>query len=261
MTAQLEGTGVALVTGAARGIGRATALGLAKDGYDIGAVDVNEEALAELAAEVTGKDRRICPVVLDVSRIGEIDAAVTRIAKTLGPISALVNNAGMTRAQSIYDTSEEDWDYLHGINLKGSFFVFQRVVRDMTDAGGGRVVNIASVAALGYPKSSSVAYAASKGGVVAYSRVAAQVLAPSGVLVNVVCPGPTRTDKSEPAAQRRAAQLGIPIEQARKMAWENIPLGRRNEPEDVAGIIRFLLSPAAANITGQVIAVDGGLIP
>ena len=170
-------------------------------------------------------------------------------------------NAGVTRRAYIMDLTEEDWDRIHRVNAKGVFFCLQRAARQMIGQGGGRIINIASIAGRGYAGTSNAAYAASKGAVIALTKTAAQQLGPHNINVNAICPGVTHTPLGDRNLVVRAQEQGVSIEEALKNHLAPIPLGRANEPEDIAALAVFLASPGARNITGQAYNVDGGLVP
>ena len=252
---------VAMVTGAGHGIGRATALAMASAGAQVVAVDVDApaaEASAAAAAEATG--RKALSIAADVGDLDAIDDAVRRTVDGFGRIDILVNNAGVTRRAPIMELTEADWDRIFRVNAKGVFFCLQRVAREMIPRGGGVIVNIASIAGKGFAGTSNAIYAASKGAVISLTRIAALQLAAHDIRVNAVCPGTTITALSEANLRVRAEQQGISVQEMERRRNAAIPLGRPNDPEDVAALAVFLASPGARNITGQSYNVDGGVI-
>jgi NAD(P)-dependent dehydrogenase (short-subunit alcohol dehydrogenase family) len=251
---------VAIVTGAGHGIGRATALALAEAGFHVAAVDI-DAGVAKLTADaVAAAGARSLAVETDVADIGSIDQMVQRVMATFGRIDVLVNNAGVTRRAYIMDLTPEDWDRIMGVNAKGAFFCLQRVAREMIPRRSGVIVNIASIAGKGFAGTSNAIYAASKGSIISLTRTAAQQLARHNINVNAICPGTTVTALSEDNVATRAREEGVSVEDMKCRRNSAIPLGRPNDPEDVAALAVFLASPGARNITGQSLNVDGGVI-
>jgi meso-butanediol dehydrogenase/(S,S)-butanediol dehydrogenase/diacetyl reductase len=252
---------VALVTGAGAGIGEAIALALAGAGADLVVADIDREAAERTARKAASNRVRTLAIEADCGDVASIGAMVGRTVAELGRLDILVNNAGVTRAADIMDLTEEDWDRIHRINAKGVFFCLQRAAREMIARGGGRIINIASIAGRGYPGASNAAFAASKGAVIALTKNAAQQLGRHNINVNAICPGVTVTALSNRNLAARAAARGVTIEEMRAERDARIPIGRANEPEDIAALAVFLASPGARNITGQAYNVDGGLVP
>ncbi|MHB1390258.1 MAG: 3-oxoacyl-[acyl-carrier-protein] reductase [Thermoleophilia bacterium] len=239
---------VALVTGAARGIGRATAVALAEAGA---AVAINyqssSEAAEELAVSLNEADVKSVLVQGDVSDATQAAAIVQQAQAALGPVTILINNAGVTRDGLLARMSEEDFDAVIDTSLKGAFLMSRAVARGMMKARAGNIINVSSV--IGRRGNAGQAnYAAAKSGLIGLSKSLARELGPRGVRVNVVAPGYVVTDMT--------AQLP---DELKDKIMASTPLGRLATPEEVAGVIVFLASPAAAYITGAVIPVDGGL--
>jgi NAD(P)-dependent dehydrogenase (short-subunit alcohol dehydrogenase family) len=251
---------VAIVTGAGNGIGHATALALARAGAAVASVDIDKAAAEKTAAAVTGEGRRAVALAADVGDVASIDQMVSRVVETFGRVDVLVNNAGVTRRAYIMDLTEADWDRIMRVNGKGVFFCLQRVAREMIPRRSGVIVNIASIAGKGYVGASNAIYAGSKGAVIGMTRMAALQLARHNINVNAICPGTTVTALSNDNLKNRAREEGVTVEEMERRRNAAIPLGRPNDPEDIAALAVFLASPGARNITGQSFNVDGGII-
>ena len=251
----------ALVTGAGSGIGRATAVAMAEVGRNVACVDINAEAAETVAATVRQHGVEAMAVTADVGDVAAIDRMIADVVGEFGSLDVIVNNAGVTRVAYIMDLTEQDWDWMHRVNAKGVFFCLQGAARQMIAQGGGRIINIASIAGRGFAGTSNAAYAASKGAVISLTKTASQQLAQHGIAVNAICPGVTRTEIVNGIVATRARQEGVSEEAMIEELTRQIPLRRANEPEDIAAMAVFLASPAARNITGQCYNVDGGLVP
>ena len=239
---------VALVTGASRGIGRAVACGLAADGFDLALVYAgNADAAAEAVAacEFAGATARAYRC--DVSNADEAKATVDAVLADFGSVWVLVNNAGITRDTLLARMKDEDFARVLDVNLTGAFNMMRALARPLMRQRGGRIVNMSSVVGL-MGNAGQANYAASKAGLIGLTKSVARELAPRGVTVNAVAPGFVRTDMT----------AALP-EQVVERYEGQIPLGRLADPEEVAGVVRFLVSDAAAYVTGEVIRVDGGM--
>ena len=252
---------VALVTGAAQGMGRAIAIRLATEGASVVATDINGRMVEQTSIAIRELGHEAIAVEADIGDIEDIDHVVTQALNAFGRIDILVNNAGVTRHADIMDLTVEDWDRIHRVNARGAFFCLQRAAREMIDGGrGGRIINIASIAGKGYSGASNAAYAASKGAVLAMTQIAAHQLGRYDINVNAICPGRTLTEMARTTAVQRSQELGIPLDELEEQRNAAIPIGRANEPEDIAEMAAFLAGPGSRNITGQAFNVDGGLV-
>src|SRR5499427_8983800 len=252
---------IAIVSGAARGIGKATALALARNGAHVAAVDVDQAEVEATAGMISALGRKALPLVADVGDIDSIDRMTRKVVGEFGTIDILVNNAGVTRRAYIMDLTEEDWDRIFRVNAKGVFFCLQRVAREMIPRRSGRIINIASIAGKGFSGTSNAIYAASKGAVISLTKTAAQQLGGHNINVNAVCPGIVRTALYAEMIRVIAEKERTSVEEIERRGVASVPLRRANEPEDIAAMIVFLASPGARNITGQAFNVDGGLVP
>jgi NAD(P)-dependent dehydrogenase (short-subunit alcohol dehydrogenase family) len=252
---------VALVTGAAQGIGKASALALAEAGAHVVVADIDRQGAEATADAIMSTQRKSLAVQADVGDLQQIDRMVRAAIEQFGQIDILLNNAGVTRRADIMDITEADWDRIHRVNAKGVFFCLQRVAQEMITRHSGRIINIASIAGKGYVGASNVAYAASKGAVISMTKLAALQLGHHNINVNAICPGVTRTALSDANLRVRAQQEGVSVEEMEKRRAAVIPLQRANDPEDIAAMVVFLASQGARNVTGQSFNVDGGLIP
>jgi NAD(P)-dependent dehydrogenase (short-subunit alcohol dehydrogenase family) len=247
---------VALVTGAAAGIGAAIAEGLADEGATVGLIDVDEQQLAATVGRIGEAGGTVRAFPGDVRRQGVADDAIARLVADFGGLDVLVNNAGVVRYGFLPDFGEEDWDYVMDINLKAMYRTAHSAIPEMRKRGGGSIVNIASVQAY-WSHPSAVAYSASKGGVVAFTRALALDHAREGIRVAAIAPGSVRTPMLLDAAQRSNPENP---EAALAMFAETHPIGRLIEPREIANVAVFLASDRASAITGGTVLCDGGLV-
>lgn len=239
---------VVLLTGASRGIGHATAIGLAEAGADLAIASRKLPDLEKVAAEIKKLGRKCIPIATHVGRIEEINSLVKKVLDEFGKIDILVNNAATNPSMaSAMDIDDRAWDSIMNLNLKGLFFLSQAVARTMKEKGGGKIINIASIA--GISPDILAVYSISKAGVIMATKVMAQQWGQYNIRVNTVAPGLTKTKFSE-------ALWGNP--DILNIAMSRTPLARPAEPEEMVGAILFLASDASSYVTGQVLAVDGG---
>ena len=242
-------------------MGRAIAMALAGGGATVALVEINAEALEDAATAVRGLGNPTLAIQADVGDLSDIDRMVNETVDRFGHVDILVNNAAVSNPIEIMDVVEEDWDRILRVNAKGVFFCLQRVARELIrQGGGGRIINIASIVAKGYVGASNAPYAASKGAVISITTNAAHQLGGHNINVNAICPGPTTRAKGRETKIQRAEQLGVTVEELQRRSAASIPIGRVNEPEDIAAMAVFLAGPGARNITGQAYSVDGGLV-
>ena len=250
---------IAIVTGAGRGIGRATALELATMGADIVVAELDREGAERTAAEVKGLGRRVSVVRTDVTSRTELAAMAERARAEFGRIDILVNNAGIYRAALPLDVSEEHWDAIMNVNAKAVFFASQAVLPTMIAQKRGAIVSLASMAGKIGSKT-NLPYNASKAAVISMTKSLALAHAADGIRVNCVCPGFVETDMWAKVSQEQGALLGLSAEEFTRQRKATVPLGRMETAADVASVIGFLASPRAGYITGQALSVDGGLV-
>jgi 3-oxoacyl-[acyl-carrier protein] reductase len=239
---------VAIVTGASRGIGRAIALRLAREGCHIAGVSRSTASLEETGAAVRALGRTFSAHAVDVSEEAAVEAAVAAVHTQFGRIDILVNNAGITRDTLLMRMTGADWDAVLQTNLKGAFHWTRPVTKLMMKARSGRIINISSIIGL-RGNAGQANYAAAKAGLIGFSKSVAREFASRNITCNVICPGFIQTDMT----------AGLPEELKARLLAE-IPLKRLGEPDDIAHAVAFLASPEAAYMTGQVLTIDGGLV-
>jgi 3-oxoacyl-[acyl-carrier protein] reductase len=249
--AALEGQ-VALVTGAARGIGAAIARRFAEAGARVGVLDLDEAAAGETVAAIRNSGGEAIAIGADVSDPVQVDAAVERLETDFGGLHVAVNNAGVTRDNLLFKMTADDWDTVMGVHLRGAFLVTKAAQRIMVAARYGRIISLTSTAATGNRGQAN--YSAAKAGLQGFTKTVAIELGPFGITVNAIGPGYVDTSMTRATAER----LGIPIEERLASVAQALPVRRVGQPEDIAGAALFLASPDSGYITGQVLYVDGG---
>jgi len=240
-------TKVALITGAAQGIGKAVTLVLARHGADVVVADVNIEKAQETAREVEALGRAAMAVRVDVTHLEDVEKMVEAAIQRFGKIDILVNNAGIARDKLILRMTEEDWDTVLNVNLKGTFNCTKAVIKHMSKQRSGKIVNIASVVGMmGNPGQAN--YSASKAGVIGLTKTVAREFAARGINVNAIAPGYIQTPMTE-----------VLPEKAKEELKRLIPMERLGQPEDVAHAVLFLVSETSSYITGNILNVNGGI--
>ncbi|RLB70262.1 MAG: beta-ketoacyl-ACP reductase [Deltaproteobacteria bacterium] len=247
MTNNLLSGKTALITGCGRGIGKAIALTLARAGADIVVNDIDQETAENLAAEITGLGRKVLICCGSVGSRADIDAIFTKIKDEFEHLDILVNNAGITRDNMLMKMTDQEWDQVMDVNLKGVFYCTRAAAEMMKEQAYGKVVNLTSVTAL-TGNVGQVNYAASKAGVIGITKTLARELARYQITINAVAPGFIDTPMT----------ASIPDE-IKQTIVRGIPLGRAGSPEDVANLVKFLASDESAYITGQIISCNGGI--
>ncbi|TNY31722.1 3-oxoacyl-ACP reductase FabG [Thermomonospora catenispora] len=246
-----EAPRTAIVTGAARGIGAGVAKRLARDGFAVAVLDLDEDACKPVVAEIEAAGGKALAVGCDVSDEQAVEAAVKRVAAELGPPLVLVNNAGIIRDNLLFKMSTDDWDAVMNVHLRGSFLMSRAAQKYMTEAKWGRIVNLSSTSALGNRGQAN--YSAAKAGLQGFTKTLAIELGKFGVTVNAVAPGFIETEMTAATA----ARVGVPFEDFKKAAAEATAVKRTGTPEDIAHTVSFFVSEGAGYVTGQVIYVAG----
>jgi 3-oxoacyl-[acyl-carrier protein] reductase len=243
---------VAIVTGAARGIGAATARRLASDGLAVAVLDLDADACKATVDEIQGAGGRALAVGADVSQSDQVQAAVDSVVTELGPPAVLVNNAGVLRDNLLFKMTEDDWDTVLGVHLRGAFLMTKAAQKHMVDAHYGRIINLSSSSALGNRGQAN--YSAAKAGMQGFTKTLAIELGPFGITANAVAPGFIATDMTAATA----ARVKMSFEDFQAAAASQTPVRRIGQVDDVAHTISFLASEGAGFVSGQVIYVSGG---
>ena len=243
---------VAIVTGAARGIGAATAQRLAQDGFAVAVVDLDESATAATVQAIEAAGGRALGVGADVGDADQVQAAVERVVAELGPPVVLVNNAGVTRDNLLFKMTDADWDLVMHVHLRGSFLMTRAVQQHMVQAGWGRVVNLSSTSALGNRGQAN--YATAKAGLQGFTKTLAIELGRFGVTANAIAPGFIQTEMTRATAER----IGRDWQEYVAERAAAIPVQRVGQPEDIANLVSFFVSEGAGFVSGQVVYAAGG---
>lgn len=243
---------VAVVTGAARGIGAAVAVKLAADGFAVAVIDLEETAGKGTVERITSAGGRAVAVGADVANSDAVQAAVDRIVAELGAPTVLVNNAGVIRDNLLHKMTDDDWDAVLSVHLRGAFLMSRAVQKYMVEQRWGRIVNLSSTSALGNRGQAN--YSAAKAGMQGFTKTLAIELGPFGVTANAIAPGFIATEMTAATA----ARVGMEFEAFQKAAADQIPVRRVGQPEDIANVVSFLVSEGAGFVSGQVIYVAGG---
>jgi 2-hydroxycyclohexanecarboxyl-CoA dehydrogenase len=243
----------ALVTGGGRGIGRAISLALAQEGAQVAVLDILGDNAAAVAREIEATGVKALALTADLTRRAQVDLAVADTLAQFGQIDILVNNAGWDRMEMFLDSEEETWDKIIAINFKGILYVCKAALPSMVARGQGKVISIASDAGRAGSTGEAV-YAGTKGAIIAFSKTLAREMARHKITVNVVCPGLTETPLLQGIREQSPK-----TEKVIEAVTRAIPLGRVGQPEDIAGAVVYLASPAADFVTGQTLSVSGGL--
>ncbi|MDQ4118263.1 MAG: 3-oxoacyl-ACP reductase FabG [Actinomycetota bacterium] len=242
----------AVVTGSARGIGAATAVRLAADGLAVAVVDLDESATKGTVEAIESAGGTAVGVGADVSDAAAVDAAVATVVEKLGPPTVLINNAGITKDNLLFKMTDQDWDAVMGVHLRGSFLMTRAVQKHMVDAGWGRVVNLSSTSALGNRGQAN--YSTAKAGLQGFTKTLAIELGRFGVTANCIAPGFIASDMTKATAER----LGVDWDDFVAMRAKEIPVQRAGEVEDIANMVSFFVDERSGFVSGQVIYVAGG---
>lgn len=243
---------VAVVTGAGRGIGAATAARLAADGAAVAVLDLNASDVEETVAELVKGGATAAGFVCDVSDSAAVEKTFEAIRNELGAVGVLVNNAGVTRDNLLFKMTEDDWNTVMGVHLRGSFLCAREAQKSMVAQRWGKIVNLSSESALGARGQAN--YSAAKAGIQAFTKTLAIELGPFNINVNAVAPGFIETAMTRATAER----IGVAFDELKESAAEGIPMRRIGRPQDVAAVISFLCSDDASYVAGQTLYITGG---
>ncbi len=243
---------VAIVTGAARGIGAGVAKRLATDGLAVAVLDLNADSCADVVKAITDAGGKAIAVGADVSNEESVAAAVAKVAQELGPPTVLINNAGIIRDNMLFKMTVDDWDAVMGVHLRGAFNMSKACQKHMVDAGWGRIVNLSSTSALGNRGPAN--YSAAKAGMQGFTKTLAIELGKFGVTANAIAPGFIATEMTAATAER----MKVSFDDFKAAAAKEIPVNRVGAPEDIAHLASFFVSEGAGFISGQVVYAAGG---
>ena len=243
---------VAVVTGAARGIGAATAKRLAEAGVAVAVIDLDEQQCADTVKSIEADGGKALAIGADVSKSDQVQAAVDRVVAELGAPLVLVNNAGVIRDNMLFKMTDDDWDTVMNVHLRGSFLMSRAVQKHMVEAKWGRIINLSSTSALGNRGQAN--YSTAKAGLQGFTKTLAIELGKFGITVNAIAPGFIATDMTKATAER----VGMSFEDFTKAAVSTIPVGRAGKPEDIAHVVSFFADERSSFVSGQVIYVAGG---
>lgn len=250
---------VAIVTGAGRGIGKAIALRLAQDGANVVVNDLNADNVAAVVREIARTGVKSMGIVGDVTKKDDVYRMTDRVVSEFGRLDIMVANAGIVTVNTVLNLSEEEWDQVMAVNARGVFLCNQAAAKQMVKQGGGKIINCASIAGhQGFPFEAH--YCASKFAVIGFSQAFAREVASHGITVNCYCPGVVDTDMWEKIDGALGEINGVEKGESMRKFIDQIPLGRVEKPEDVAGLVSYLASPGADYMTGQAINICGGLV-
>lgn len=243
---------VAIVTGAARGIGAAVAKQLADDGFAVAAVDLEQSSCKPVVDDIESTGGKAIAVGADVADESAVGAAIARVVEELGPPTVLVNNAGITRDNLVFKMTVDDWDSVLNVHLRGSFLMARVVQKYMKDSGFGRIVNLSSTSA--YGNRGQANYSAAKAGIQGFTKTLAIELGKFGITVNAIAPGFIETEMTVATAER----IGVPFEEFKASIAATTPVARTGTPQDIAAAVAFFVSEGAGYVSGEVLNVAGG---
>ncbi|WP_066292417.1 acetoin reductase [Bacillus sp. FJAT-29937] len=255
----MEKNKIALVTGSAAGIGRAIALRLASDGFDLVVNDINEESIKSLASEIEQLGRRSLAIAADISSRDQVFSMVDQVIEHFGRLDVMVSNAGIVQVKPLLDITEEDLERIFRVNVFGTMFCMQAAAKVMIKQNGGKIINASSTSGKrGHELLSH--YCATKFSVIGLTQAAAKELAPHGITVNAYCPGIVGTGMWEEIDRKMSEYTHVPLGETLKNKINGIPLGRIEEPTDVSNYVSFLASEDSNYMTGQAVVIDGGMV-